>query len=65
MRAQKIAKAMKKHPELFFEIERRLIRFINFREAYTIIWEAEVYMTSRAVVFIAKIIVKSGCFNCK
>jgi len=36
----KVTKAMKKHPELFFEIERKLIPFIDPRKAHTIILKA-------------------------
>jgi len=39
---QKVVKAMKKQPDLFFEIERKLIRFIDPREAYTVILKADV-----------------------
>ena len=37
---QEIIKAMKKQPELFFEIEKKLIRFINPKGAPTIIMKA-------------------------
>jgi hypothetical protein len=39
---QKLTKAMKKQPELFFEMERKFIRFIDPRKAYTIILKATV-----------------------
>lgn len=37
---QRVTKAMKMQPELFFEIERKLIPFIDPRRAYTIILKA-------------------------
>lgn len=39
---QKTTKIMKMHPKLFFEIERKLIRAIDPRKAYTIILKATV-----------------------
>jgi len=36
----KLTKALKRQPELFFEIERKLIPFINPKKAYTIILKA-------------------------
>jgi ubiquinone/menaquinone biosynthesis C-methylase UbiE len=39
---QKLTRAMKKQPELFFEMERKLIRFTDPRKAYTIILKATV-----------------------
>jgi len=37
---QKVTKAMKEQPELFFEIERKFVRFVDPKKAYTIILKA-------------------------
>jgi len=39
---QKVTKAMKEQPELFFEIERKFVRFVDPKKAYTMILKASV-----------------------